>query len=156
MKSRLSSSHSPLAIRLYGVNGHFFVGGIPRGPNALASANEFETPIVPVNVLKLVRKGHPLITAREDLPPLSSFPVADGTFDRELDGLFARIGLQLLIVASDNYDLLAKLAQTTDFILVGSVILETPRPELGLVAVPHRRCANRFWGVVWVRQDAPS
>nr|WP_271209465.1 LysR family transcriptional regulator [Rhodococcus wratislaviensis]GLK34010.1 LysR family transcriptional regulator [Rhodococcus wratislaviensis] len=130
----------------------FFIGGIQRGSDGFASAHQFVASKVPGGKLGLlVREGHPL-TQGHDGEPLSSFPVAAGTFIRDLDleHLFAGDMFHGPVIEMDNYDLLAKLALVSDFVLIGSTALPAVRPDLGLIMVPGSglRDVALDWGLV--------
>ncbi|MEU6230414.1 LysR family transcriptional regulator [Streptomyces sp. NPDC047042] len=130
----------------------FFIGGIPRGSDGFASAHQFAASKIPGGKLGLlVREGHPLLQGR-DGRPLSSFPVAAGTFIRDLDAehLFEGEAFHGPVIEMDNYDLLAKLAQVSDFVLIGSTVLPAVRPDLGLIMVPGSELQDvpLDWGLV--------
>jgi len=130
----------------------FFIGGIRRGSDGFASAHHFVASKVPGGELGLlVREGHPLTQGR-DGEPLSSFPVAAGTFIRDLDveHLFAGHTFHGPVIEMDNYDLLAKLALVSDFVLIGSTALPAVRPDLGLIMVPGSELQDIAldWGLV--------
>ncbi|MFJ3776324.1 LysR family transcriptional regulator [Streptomyces sp. NPDC090075] len=146
-------SDSELRRLLRGGQIEFFVGGIPGGSDDFAAAYEFETSrILGGKLGLLVREGHPLTRSRID-EPLQSFPVAAGTFIRELDAerLLSGLPVHGPVIEMDNYDLLARLALATDFVLISSMALPTVRPDLGLVAVPNCEFRNLplDWGLAW-------
>ncbi|MFJ8001272.1 LysR family transcriptional regulator [Streptomyces sp. NPDC096310] len=131
----------------------FFTGGIPGGSDHFAAAHEFETSRVPGGTLGLlVREGHPLTRGPIDEPP-PSFPLAAGTFIREFDTerLFSGLAVHGPVIEMDNYDLLARLALVTDFVLISSMALPAIRRDLGLVAVPNSEFRNLplDWGLIW-------
>ncbi|MCG7207370.1 LysR family transcriptional regulator [Streptomyces arenae] len=146
-------SDSELRRLLRGGQIEFFTGGIPAGSDHFAAAHEFDTSKVPGGALGLlVREGHPLATGHvnESLP---QFPVAAGTFLRDLDAEHLLSGLPVYgpVIEMDNYDLLARLALATDFVLISSMAFPTIRPDLGLVAVPGCEIRNLplDWGLIW-------
>ncbi|MFF8316487.1 LysR family transcriptional regulator [Streptomyces bobili] len=147
-------SDSELRRLLRGGQIEFFAGGIPGGSDHFAAAHEFENSRVPGGALGLlVREGHPLTRDHTGEPPLPSFPLAAGTFIRELDPehLFSGRAVHGPVIEMDNYDLLARLARVTDFVLISSMALPAVRPDLGLVVVPNSEFRNLplDWGLVW-------
>lgn len=115
----------------------FYMGGVPLGSDAFGAANGFTIDQIPSEMGMLglfVREGHPLLQEAVPAHHVRDYPIAAGSFVREIlaEPTFAGLGLELPVIEMDNYDLLATLARDTDFVLVASGLLYEARPDLGL------------------------
>ena len=138
----------------------FYVSGLPIGLQHEAAASDFRIRRVPFSGLGLLaREGHPLIGEALTPSALTAFPVACGSFLREIlsPTRLARYGLQSPSVEVDDYAILAALARATDFLVIAIPALARQRPELGLRVLPFNIPVEDVeWGLVSSERDTLS
>ena len=138
----------------------FYVSGLPVGLGHDAAASDFRIKRVPFSGLGLLaRPGHPLVGATLSPTALTAYPVACGSFLREIlsPTRLARFGLQSPSVEVDDYAIMAALARETDFLVIAIPALAGERPELGLHALPFRIPVDDVeWGLVSSERDVLS
>ena len=138
----------------------FYVSGLPIGLRHEAAAADFRIKRVPFSGLGLLtRAGHPLAGAELSPEALSAYPVACGSFLREIlpPTRLARLGLQAPSVEVDDYAMVAALARETDYLVIAIPALARERPELGLQALPfHIPVDDVEWGLVSSDRDVLS
>lgn len=130
-------SNSALQLMLRQGDLDFFLGGMRKGAEFHALANQFSIrPVATAPMNLLVRPGHPLLSRTPTPEAVSLFPTAGGSFVRETFGLatIARYGLQEPSVELDDYQMLMRLVLESDHVLVCNRMLA--RSELGSRLVP--------------------
>ena len=128
----------------------FFISGV-TSESGYYAANHFNVePLPALNVSLMVRAGHPLLDGDYSPGQLAAYPVASGSFFRDSlpPANLVKLGLQTPCVVIDDYSVLARVAQTSDFIVIGSDLLATERPELGLVSLSLYLDSAAQWALV--------
>ena len=130
-------SNSALQLMLRQGELDFFLGGMRKGAEFHAIANQFSVqPIATAPMNLLVRPGHHLLTQTLTPEAVSLFPTAGGSFVRETFGLatIARYGLQEPSLELDDYQLLMRFVLGSDHILICNRMLA--RSDLGSRLIP--------------------
>jgi DNA-binding transcriptional LysR family regulator len=130
-------SNSALQLMLRQGEIDFFLGGMRKGAEFHALANQFSVqPIATAAMNLLVRPGHALLSQAPTAEAISHFPTASGSFVRETFGMatIARYGLQEPSLELDNYHMLMNFILASDHILICDRMLA--QTEFGLRLVP--------------------
>ena len=131
-------SNSALMLLLRQGEIDFFLGGLRKGAEFHATANQFSVkPIARTSMKLLVREGHPLLSQLLAPETIGLYPTAAGSFVRETFGLATlnRFGLQEPTIEVDDYGLLLSLTSSSDYILIGSEMLLRTQPHWRLTTL---------------------
>lgn len=132
-------SNSALQLMLRQGDLDFFVGGMRKGVEFHALANQFSVEPIGITPMSLmVRPGHPLTRSKLTPDILAGYPTAGGSFVRETFGLatIQRTGLQEPSVELDDYSLLIPFILNSDHILIASQILAHAQNGFQLETLP--------------------
>ncbi|MET4898520.1 LysR family transcriptional regulator [Sphingomonadaceae bacterium jetA1] len=123
----------------------FFISGLPVRDRLSRLPDDFRVRRIPLtSVNLLVRPGHPLLAGDCEPDDLRRYPIAAGSFLRELlpSARLAQLGVAPPIVELDDYATLSALARQSEFIVVAVRGLADVRPDLGLVPLPVDLAVN--------------
>lgn len=139
----------------------FYISGMPKGQNIWESQNKhLRITRVPFSGMGLlVRPEHPLLTGEASMDDLLDFPMASGTFWRDVcsPARLSSYAIQCPSFEIDDYYTLSNLARCSDFLILATSVLEAARPDLGLKLLPlHIDVEDFEWGVVTSEREPMS
>lgn len=132
-------SNSTLKLMLRQGDVDFFLGGMRRGAEIHALANQFNVePIGKPEMTLMVRPGHPLLSDDAPIARLADYPTAAGSSVRETIGFSAvqSAGLQEPSIELDDYSLLIPFILESDHILLGNKVLTAAHQGNALQTLP--------------------
>lgn len=133
----------------------FFVSGVAPASGFYAAHRFRVDPLPAPDVSLMVRAGHPLLVGPHTPERIAEFPVVSGSFFRDTlpPQELARLGVQAPCCVIDDYSVLARIANATDFIVVGTDLFASERPDLGLVSLNLYIESATQWALVSRSED---